>query len=241
MGFTSFIGSITLILNLFLQMSPIPGMIEGFRKNEIKSMTIGYFMAGITQSCFWLGYGVCLRDFFVYFPNFPCITLFTIYLNMLIYVKKEYKYFFILNSAIFLELIFILSFVPEKVCVTSATLISLVWQTTNAETMRLALKYHSRDYINPQVSFVSFTSFFFNSLYSILIHAYIMFIPNCYGALINLTNIFLYYWARGYFSNDNIIIHILNAILKPENIKDNDNNIKPNIDNIDKEQFLNNI
>ena len=240
MEFTHFVGTITLFLNIFLQISPIPGMIEGFRKNEIKSMTIGYFMTGITQSCFWLGYGVCLKDFVVYFPNIPFITLFTIYLNMLIYVKKEYRYFFILNCSIIFELIFILSFLPEIVCVSAASIISLVWQTTNAETMRLALKYHSMDYINPQVSFVSFICFSFNSLYSLLIHAYIMMIPNLYGALMNLTNIFLYFWARGYFANDNIIVHLLNAILKPQKLQD-DNNLKPNIDNIDKEQFLNNI
>ena len=240
MEFTQFVGLITLLLNAFLQISPIPGMIEGFRKNEIKSMTIGYFMTGITQSCFWLGYGVCLKDFFVYFPNIPFITLFTIYLNMLIYVKKEYRYFFILNCSIIFELIFILSFLPEIVCVSSASIISLVWQTTNTETMRLALKYHSKDYINPQVSFVSFICFSFNSLYSLLIHAYIMMIPNLYGALMNLTNIFLYFWARGYFANDNAIVHLLTAILKPEKLRD-DNNLKPNIDNIDKEKFLNNI
>ena len=141
-------------------------------------------MAGITQSCFWLGYGVCLKNFVVYFPNLPFITLFTIYLNILIYIKKEYLYFFILNSAIILEIIFILLFLSEKVCVISASLISLVWQTTNTQTMRLALKYYSKDYINPQLSFVSFTAFFFNSLYSILIHAYIMLIPNLYAAFI---------------------------------------------------------
>ena len=47
MEFTHFVGLITLVLNMFLQISPIPGMIEGFRKNEIKSLTIGYFMTGI--------------------------------------------------------------------------------------------------------------------------------------------------------------------------------------------------
>ena len=47
----------------------------------------------------------------------------------------------------------ILSFLPEHVCDTSASIISIVWQSTNAETIRLAIKYYSKDYINPQISF----------------------------------------------------------------------------------------
>ena len=101
-------------------------MVEGCRKGDIKSMTIGYFLAGITQNCFWLGYGLCLHDFFVYFPNIPETTLFTIFLNMLIYVKKKYNYFLLLNAFIIIEYIIIISFFPEKVCLTSATILSFI-------------------------------------------------------------------------------------------------------------------
>ena len=83
-------------------------MIEGFRKGDIKSMTIGYFVAGITQACLWIGYGACLKDFFVYFPNLTCATLFLIYLNMLIYVKKKYNLFYLLNPILFFELFIII-------------------------------------------------------------------------------------------------------------------------------------
>ena len=237
-----YIGIIGTTLGLFLQISPIPGMIEGFKKGDIKSMTIGYFVAGTTQACLWIGYGVCLKDFFVYFPNLTCATLFLIYMNMLIYVKKKYNLFYLLNPALFFELFVILKFFPEHLCDTSACILCLVWQSTNTETIRLALKHCSRDYINPQVSFISFLCFFFGSFYSLLIKAYIMLIPNLFGILINITNIFLYYWAGGYFAKENIFVDILSKILKPEYAQD-DKNMSSSIDfnNVDKENFLNKL
>ena len=40
------------------------------------------------------------------------------------------------------------SFFPASVNVINATIVSIFWQTTNVETMRLALKHHDSDYIN---------------------------------------------------------------------------------------------
>ena len=236
-----FIGTLYSTFCLFLQLAPIPGMLEGCRKGEIKSMTIGYFMTGITQANLWIGYGVCLKDFFVYFPNITCTSLFLIYLNMLIYVKKRYNLFYILNPIIILELVIILGFFPEHLCDSLATIICLIWQSTNAETMRLAIKYYSKDYINPQLSFVSFLCFFSGCIYTLLINAYIMFIPCFFGSLMNIANIFLYYWARGYFDKENIIVNILSKILKPENAQDKDESSNIESNSIDKENFLNKI
>ena len=162
---------------------------------------------------------------------------------MLIYVKKKYHLFYILNPAIILELIIILSFFPEHLCDTLATVICLVWQSTNVETIRLAIKYYSKEYINPQLSLISFLCFFCGCNYSLLIHAYIMLIPNMFGSIINLVNIYLYYWAGGFFQKENTLVSILSAILKPENAKDENLISNSDIDynNVVKEEFLNKI
>ena len=241
MEIKAFIGTANLVLLFILQVSPIPGMIEGCRKGDIKSMTIGYFLAGITQNCFWLGYGLCLHDFFVYFPNIPGTTLFTIFLNMLIYVKKKYNYFFLLNAFIIFEYITVISFFPEKVCVTSATILSFIWQTTNLETIRLAIRYHSQEYINPLLSFISFLAFLTSCTYSIMIKAYIMFLPYFYGLCINFINLYLYLWAGGFFNKDSSLVYYLSKILKTENIQDDVDSSKVDFNNLDKEQFLNKI
>ena len=63
-----------------------------------------------------------------------------------------------------------------------------------------------------------------------MIDAYIMFIPNFYGCIINTINLYLYYWAGGYINKDNYLVSILNCILKPENIQDNMANNNNEID-----------
>ena len=221
MAIEALFGTVAMIFSISLQIGPIPGMIEGFRKGDIKNMTISYFMTGIIQALFWLGYGICIRDIYVSLPSLTMLILFGIYLNALIYIKKRYNLFVMLDSSIVILTFVIIKYLPEHACDTSATIISLVWQTTNAETIRLALKYYSQEYINPLLSWISFICFTTYWIYSLMIHAYIMFIPNFYGSIINSINLYLYYWAGGYFSKDNCLISILNYILKPENIQDN--------------------
>jgi hypothetical protein len=210
-------GMTAMTFSISLQIGPIPGMIDGFKKGDIKSMTISYFMTGIIQTLFWLGYSICIKDLYVGLPSLTMLILFGIYLNALIYIKNRYHLFFILDSLIIILTFVIIKFLPEHVCDTSATIISIIWQTTNAETIRFALKYYSQEYINPLLSWISFMCFTTYWIYSLMIGAYIMFIPNFYGSIINTINLYLYYWAGGHFSKENCFISFLNIILKPEN------------------------
>jgi len=221
MAIKTLLGTIAMTFSISLQIGPIPGMIEGFRKGDVKNMTISYFMTGIIQTLFWLGYGVCIKDLYVSLPSLTMLVLFGIYLNTLLYIKKKYNLFIILDSSIAMLTFIILKYLPEHACDTTATIISLVWQTTNAETIRLALKYYSQDYINLLLSWISFFCFTTYWIYSLMIDAYIMFIPNFYGCIINTINLYLYYWAGGYINKENYLVSILNCILKPENIQDN--------------------
>lgn len=217
-------GTVAMVFSISLQIGPIPGMIEGFKKGDVKNMTISYFMTGIIQTLFWLGYGVCIKDLYVALPSVTMLILFGIYLNVLIYIKKRYNLFIILDLSIAILTFIILKFLPEHACDTTATIISLVWQTTNTETIRLALKYYSQDYINPLLSWISFICFLTYWIYSLMIDAYIMFIPNFYGFVINTINLYLYYWAGGYFNKESCLITLLTYILKPENIQDDQTN-----------------
>ena len=42
--------------------------------------------------------------------------------------------------------------------------------------------------------------------YSILIGGFMMFIPNFYGSIINIINLYLYAWAGGSFNKDNAFV-----------------------------------
>ena len=220
MAIKEILGLLGSILNISLQLSPMPGIIEGFKKMEIKSMTISYFVVGIIQGIFWIGYGLNISDIVVYGPNITIYILFTIYLNVVIYVKSRYNLFYLTNIPLAILCIFSCSFLPETVNVINATIVSIFWQTTNVETMRLALKNYDSAYINLLLSAVTFSCFVIMSIYSLLIKAYIMFIPYFYGSILNFINIYIYYWAEGKISKDDCLIQIIKNILKPENISE---------------------
>ena len=220
MAIKEILGLLGSILNISLQLSPMPGIIEGFKKMEIKSMTISYFVVGIIQGIFWIGYGLNISDIVVYGPNITIYILFTIYLNVVIYVKSRYNLFYLTNIPLAILCIFSCSFLPETVNVINATIVSIFWQTTNVETMRLALKNYDSAYINLLLSAVTFSCFVIMSIYSLLIKAYIMFIPYFYGSILNFINIYIYYWAEGKISKDVCLIQKIKNILKPENISE---------------------
>ena len=220
MAIKEILGLLGSILNISLQLSPMPGIIEGFKKMEIKSMTISYFVVGIIQGIFWIGYGLNISDIVVYGPNITIYILFTIYLNVVIYVKSRYNLFYLTNIPLAILCIFSCSFLPETVNVINATIVSMFWQTTNVETMRLALKNYDSAYINLLLSAVTFSCFVIMSIYSLLIKAYIMFIPYFYGSILNFINIYIYYWAEGKIAKDDCLIQKIKNILKPENISE---------------------
>ena len=242
MGVKEIIGFLAAVTSILLQLSPMPEVINALRKGDIKNLTISYFMGGICQTLFWIGYAVCINDPFVLIPNITLAFLFGAYLNSVIYIKKQYNLFYILNPIIIIGVFLIVKFLPEHVCDTSATIISIIWQSTNSLTMRLALKYHDQAYINLLVSFVSWTNMGLFWIYSLMIGAYIMFIPNIYGFSINSINMYLYFWAGGYFSENNCFIDILKMILRPESANDSNSSSKNNInyDNT-KDNFINKI
>ena len=92
MEIKTLLGTIAMIFSISLQIGPIPGMIEGFRKGDVKNMTISYFMTGIIQTLFWLGYGICIKNLYVTLPSLTMLVLFGIYLNTLLYIKKKIIY-----------------------------------------------------------------------------------------------------------------------------------------------------
>ena len=217
MALKEILGLLGSILNISLRLSPMPAIYEGFKKMEIKSMTISYFVVGIIQGIFWIGYGLNISDIVVYGPNITIYILFTIYLNVVIYVKSKFNLFYLTNIHLAILCIISCSFFPAAVNVINATIVSIFWQTTNVETMRLALKNYDSAYINILLSIVTFSCFVIMSLYSLLIKAYVMFIPYFYGSILNFINIYIYYWAERKISKEDCLIQKLNAILKPEN------------------------
>ena len=137
-------------------------------------------------------------------------------MNITIFVKSRFNLFFMTNIPLAFLCLLSCTIFPEKVNVIGATVVSICWQTTNVETMRLALKTKDHCYINLLLSLVTFSCFTCMSLYSLMIKAYIMFLPYFYGAILNFVNMYIYYWACGKIPSDDCLIGLLFKILKPE-------------------------
>ena len=82
---------------------------------NIKNLTISYFVVGITQGIFWIGYGLNISDIVVYGPNITIYILFTIYLNVVIYVKARYNLFYITNIPLAILCYFSCSYFPSSI------------------------------------------------------------------------------------------------------------------------------
>ena len=113
------------------------------------------------------------------------------------------------------------TYFTSSINVVSATIVSIFWQTTNVETMRLALKHHDSDYINLLLSIVTFSCFVIMAIYSLLIEAYVMFIPYFYGSILNFINIYIYCWCKNKLSLNECFINILISLLRVEDTENN--------------------
>ena len=87
--------------------------------------------------------------------------------------------------------------------------------------MRLALKHHDSDYINLLLSIVTFSCFVIMAIYSLLIEAYVMFIPYFYGSILNFINIYIYCWCKNKLSRKDCFINILISLLRVEDTENN--------------------
>ena len=238
MSIKEILGLLGSILNISLQLSPMPEIINAFKKMEIKNLTISYFVVGITQGIFWIGYGLNISDIVVYGPNITIYLLFTIYLNITIYVKSRYHLFYLTNIPLAILCFLSCRYFTESINVVSATIVSMFWQTTNLETMRLALKYHDSAYINLLLSIVTFCCFVIMSIYSLMIEAYVMFIPYFYGSILNFINIYIYAWCLNKINQNNWFILKIIFILKADVIEKDKDIKNPEFMNEDKTNNL---
>ena len=216
----------------------MPEIINGLKKMDIKNLTISYFVVGITQGIFWIGYGLNISDIVVYGPNITIYLLFTIYLNITIYVKSRYHLFYLTNIPLAILCFLSCRYFTESINVVSATIVSMFWQTTNLETMRLALTYHDSAYINLLLSIVTFCCFVIMSIYSLMIKAYVMFIPYFYGSILNFINIYIYAWCLNKINQNNWFILKIIFILKADVIEKDKDIKNPEFMNEDKTNNL---
>lgn len=237
MPIATFLGTLGSFLAFCLQLSPFPTMIRGLKTGSILSLTISYFIMGIGGSILWIVFGLSINDIFIWGVNLVGVTLFTIYLNIFIYVECEKKTFIIANGGLFMEFIIAYNFFSGNLCLNIAVVFACVWQSVTVITMRKALREKDDKYIDILLACVSLSNFIDWIFYGIIIGKFMISVPNIFCGFFCALNVYIYFWCKGYLKNDNLGILLMKKMFRvEEDEKDfiNDNNLK-------EKSFLNDI
>ncbi len=219
MELVDFIGFLGFILTMFVVGSPIPSLLEGMKKGEIKNLSLEYILLAAAQGVLWLLFGIKEYDYYVKLTNSFVVSAYIIYLNILLYILKNKEKTIYLNLGLFTYITFCSFFLPGKFCLTAAAIVSTVWQFTTITKIREALQSKDASFLNYTIALASFVVFNFWAAYALLTSNYIMLIPNFLGGLIFSANLLIYYWASGTLSHNNFSIVILKKIFLIEATK----------------------
>lgn len=209
-----FLGTLGVVLNFVLQLAPMKATIEGIKLGYVKSLTVQYFAVAIYQTEFWFTYGMALNDFFIYFPTASALFLFMFYMNTIIYLNKTPLLFFYINVPYIVLTYLVYNYLYYQYCAVLGTMMGICWQSTNIINIRKVLSTKDSGFINLPLSWVSWLVFFIYWVYSILIEAWILFVPNFVGWWFNNFMLLVYYWANDYIADKNTIVLLTMTIFR---------------------------
>jgi uncharacterized protein with PQ loop repeat len=210
------IGILGFILTMFVVGSPIPSLIEGLKKGELKDIGLEYLLLAAAQGVQWLLYGFKESDFYVKLTNIFVVSAYIIYFNTLLYITKNKEKAVYINVGMALYITICALLIPGKVCLTVAALVTTCWQFTTIPKIKEALKSKDASLINYPLACASCITFTFWASYSLLIENYLMLIPNFLGALIFSINLTIYFWAIGKINEHHFVIDIFKKIFMVE-------------------------
>ena len=216
------------IQGIIFQVTPIPTIYQGLIKGEIKSITLSYFLINFANMTFWFCYGFQIKDFFIYALNIPGIILFTIYINIYIYLHLNINFFLIINASLFILFSFAYKILSSKLNIFLGTLVGLISQTTTIPTMKAALIKKDSEFINIGLMYVSLFGCVDWLIFGYLKKIYLMVLSNFIQGIFAVTNIFIYFWANGNIIEDHIYILILKYLM---NVNEKDEKSQKSKDN----------
>lgn len=229
---TGFLGNLQ---GLIFQLTPIPTIYNGLIDGEIKSITLSYFLINLINMTFWFCYGLKINDFFIYALNIPGIFLFTIYINIYIYLHLNKFFFLFINTSLFMLFLVSYKIFSYQLNIFFGTLVGLISQTTTIPTMRSALLKKDSGFINIDLMYVFLFGCVDWLIFGILKNIYLMVFSNLIQGIFAITNIFIYLWAIGYIENEHLFILILKKIMS---CKDDDEKSNESKKNSDKEEKI---
>jgi uncharacterized protein with PQ loop repeat len=216
MSLVGLFGSSAFLSSFFLISSPIPSIYEGYKKQEIKNLTVEYLLIGCVQSSLWMLYGYKLDDFYTLLTNILCVSFFLSYVNLYLWINKLNDKFLQYNAIALGSILLFALLLNGTICLLFGACFSTVWHFTMLEKMKQAIQSKDGTLINLTVAGVSLVNFFLWLMYSLLTNNYPMAVPNIVGVVMWGLNLLIFAWANNHVSEDNFIITTLAGLFKVE-------------------------
>jgi hypothetical protein len=228
-GFWVFIEFACCINTLLAILSPLPAIIQGVRKKEIKNLAFKFLTIGLFSAMMWTAYGLQLRDTTVIISNSFGVLFHIFYMNSFIYIKycqnlkeqlqemiKEIAIYNFIAWGIFLLFLKVL---PVNLVGIIGTILVLFVFTALFEKIRISLIKKDSTYINMLLTCVLLSCNVMWITYGLKQNDIFLYGPNLYGFIVNNITLIVYFWTKEHIRHDNEIILFLKTILKVEKSK----------------------
>jgi uncharacterized protein with PQ loop repeat len=218
MALIDIIGSLTFCFGMSMLVSPAPGLYKGLKDMKIQNITFSYFFLGFVQCLVWLAYGIKEHDAYIWLINLIATLLYTIYLNLFLYITREKLMFLYSNVSMVLCTLVSFYVFNSTICLWIAAIITCFWQTTTIPVTRKALATKDASFVNILIACLSFGNFFLWFTYGLLKSNAVMagkyFVALSFCAI----NIEIYCWAKGYVSDNNPSILFLKLVYRSSSL-----------------------
>ena len=206
------LGSAGMVVSFIVILSPLPSVIEGLKKNNLKSLSSSYLTCAVVNSILWGIYGIKLNEFAMYMTNIFSSTVFMFYLCCLLIINDQAIRIipYALGSSLMSYLIYL--FIEKEIVGLIAFLISSIWMITSIEKMREALLERNSKFINLPVILSSMIGNFIWIIYGSMLRNFFIIFPNTLGLILYCFNIFIYLWVTNLIVEKNVLIKIIKLI-----------------------------
>jgi hypothetical protein len=212
MTFTEIIGTFIYLSTIMLSFGPLPSLYTGIKTKEIKNITLPYLLTGIITAVFRGVYGIKGNDFYYNLGNHFTVAIFNIYLLMFLYIKQNSTGMIYYPISLLTFYFLCYHFLSAYSCLLSAAVISMIWSATSLITLRKTLITKDVEFINIFLSYLSLLNHFFLTTYGFLVLTMAIIIPNTWSSILWIMNIFVYFWAKGYITDENSLVRFLKSI-----------------------------
>jgi hypothetical protein len=213
-------GFLASIMSLTFTLTPMITMIEGLKAKQIKNISIIYLKVQCVMFTCWFLLGVNLSDKSLSVTNGLGVIIDITMIGMYYYIYNMYKEIFIYSGIlIIINPIFYVLFNATILEIIACVLGLLVISSMYIK-IREALATKDGGFVNIPLLLGGFGCALTWEVYGLMNGYAAVIICNTYLMFTVFVNMFVYYWAIGYFDDKNIVLVALKMILRVDDNQD---------------------